>query len=114
MSLLTSDTVRRPHLTPAHPHLGGLGGLRLLLLLVEFLDGLDLLLELHPPETRNTISRGSGQESVHYRGEGLPVAPRVSIFLSEDLRSPENVFNLLVPAPQSTGLPHHYLSQNLD
>ena len=54
--LLTSDTIRGPHLTPAHPHLGGLGGLRLLLLLVELLDGLDLLLELHSPETRITIS----------------------------------------------------------
>ena len=70
--LLTSDRVRGPNLAPAHPHLGGLGGLRLLLLLVEFLDGLDLLLQLHPPATRNTIS--SGTRVSHYQEEGLPVA----------------------------------------
>ena len=50
-----------------------LGRLRLLLLLVELLDGLDLLLQLHPPATRNTIS--SGTRVSHYREEeGLPVA----------------------------------------
>ena len=76
--LLTSDTVRGPHLAPAHPDLGDLGCLRLLLLLVELLDGLDLLLELHPPEIRITISLRT-QESVHYREEGLPVSLRVSI-----------------------------------
>ena len=70
--LLTSDRVRGPDLAPAHPHLGGLGGLRLLLLLVELLDGLDLLLQLHPPATRNTIS--SGTRVSHYQEEGLPVA----------------------------------------
>ena len=122
--LLTSDTVRGPHLAPAHPDLGDLGCLRLLLLLVELLDGLDLLLELHPPEIRITISLRT-QESVQcsLSGGGSARLSQGEYFLSEDLRSPENVFNLLVPAPALcagwllhwTGsvCPHHYLCHNL-
>jgi len=40
--------VRRP-VAAAAPHLARLGRLRRLLLLVQLLDGLNLLLQLHPP-----------------------------------------------------------------
>ena len=46
--------VRRPVAAPA-PHLARLGRLRSLLLLVQLLNGLNLLLQLHPPEIEGTL-----------------------------------------------------------